>query len=397
MADKTVINSTGFFSGKRKTLIRNSSGEGLEKFKYGDIIDGRYEVTGEIGLDSGEADIYTVKDLKTPDVALRVVKIYRRKDAVKEEVLLKLMNIDNPAVARILDRGEVSGFTYLVLPYYSRGSLASYIEQGITFTVEELKNLVIPSVAEGLKALHDAGILHKDLKPGNMMIADDDRHIVLIDFGISSVTAGATMVVTSTGKSPFYAAPETATGLFWSGSDYYSLGISLYELYSGVTPYQNAGADEVARFAQSERIPYPDDFDAELKELIDGLTYKDISFRNEPDNPNRRWGYEEIRNWLDGVRQQVPGSAGTGSGNYPSDAVPYIFKNTKYYSDEEFFQALILSWEDGKKELYRGFLAKQFELQGARTYFRIHAYKFNREIRPCYIFTIGCLVSIVVE
>ncbi|MBQ4487993.1 MAG: hypothetical protein II944_01630, partial [Ruminobacter sp.] len=104
MADKTVINSTGFFSGKKKTLIRNSSGEGLEKFKYGDIIDRRYEVTGEIGLDSGEADIYTVKDLKTPDAALRVIKIYRRKDAVKEEVLLKLMNIDNPAVARILDR-----------------------------------------------------------------------------------------------------------------------------------------------------------------------------------------------------------------------------------------------------------------------------------------------------
>ena len=73
MADKTVINSTGFFSGKKKTLIRNSSGEGLEKFKYGDIIDGRYEVTGEIGLDSGEADIYTVKDLKTPDAALRVI------------------------------------------------------------------------------------------------------------------------------------------------------------------------------------------------------------------------------------------------------------------------------------------------------------------------------------
>ena len=365
MADKTVINSTGFFSGKKKTLIRNSSGEGLEKFKYGDIIDGRYEVTGEIGLDSGEADIYTVKDLKTPDAALRVIKIYRRKDAVKEEVLLKLMNIDNPSVARILDRGEVSGFTYLVLPYYSRGSLASYIEQGITFTVEELKNLVIPSVAEGLKALHDAGILHKDLKPGNMMIADDDRHIVLIDFGISSVTAGATMVVTSTGKSPFYAAPETATGLFWSGSDYYSLGISLYELYSGVTPYQNAGVDDVARYAQAERIPYPDDFDAELKELIDGLTYKDISFRNEPDNPNRRWGYEETRKWLDGVHQQVPGEGVTVKEPDAGD-FPYYFNGSNYYSLKDFTEALLSSWEEGKKELFRGFLSRNFELRDDR-------------------------------
>ena len=365
MADKTVINSTGFFSGKKKTLIRNSSGEGLEKFKYGDIIDGRYEVTGEIGLDSGEADIYTVKDLKKTDAALRVIKIYRRKDAVKEDVLLKLMNIDNPSVARILGRGEVSGFTYLVLPYYSRGSLASYIEQGITFTVEELKNLVIPSVAEGLKALHDAGILHKDLKPGNMMIADDDRHIVLIDFGISSVTAGATMVVTSTGKSPFYAAPETATGLFWSGSDYYSLGISLYELYSGVTPYQNAGADDVARYAQAERIPYPDDFDAELKELIDGLTYKDISYRNEPDNPNRRWGYEEIRKWLDGVHQQVPGEGVTVKEPDAGD-FPYYFNGSNYYSLKDFTEALLSSWEEGKKELYRGFLSRNFELRDDR-------------------------------
>ena len=133
MADSTVINNkSSFFSRKLKTVLNVDNHEERAGFDIDDIIDERYQVVDEIGLDSGEADIYIVKDLKTPDAALRVVKIYRRKDAVKEEVLLKLADIDNPSVARILDRGEVSGFSYLVLPYYSRGSLASYIEQGIS-------------------------------------------------------------------------------------------------------------------------------------------------------------------------------------------------------------------------------------------------------------------------
>ncbi|MBQ4488636.1 MAG: serine/threonine protein kinase, partial [Ruminobacter sp.] len=325
--------------------------------------DNRYQVISRINRNSGEADIYKVADLQDND-AVKALKLFHRRDAIKDEVVKRLLNQDSPYIADFSACGRVDGRTYLIMPFYGKGSLASFIEQGVTFTAKEIRTFILPSVLEGLKAIHDLGIIHKDLKPGNMMISDDESHIVLIDFGISSVADSSTMVVTQTGKSPFYSAPETATGLFWTGSDYYSLGISLYELYTGTTPYQNAGIDNIALYAQAQRIPYPDDFDAELKDLIDGLTYKDISNRNDPGNPNRRWEYKEVSAWLNGEKPPVPGQ----NIEEPSDksVIPYTFKDRKYYSVPEITEAFLSSWEDGKKEVFRGFLTRYFELTDNR-------------------------------
>ena len=366
MSDSTIINKDitkgSFFSNKLKTVIRTQKNDELAVLAMNEVINQRYKVIGLISVNSGEADIYKVTDLTARDEMPLVLKIYRRRDAVKQEILDLLATLDSPYIASLLDTGEFSGYNYTVMPFYSRGSLASYIEKGEIFKVSDVRTMILPSVMEGLKVIHDAGIIHKDLKPGNMMVSDDGSHIVLIDFGISSVTEGNTMVVTHTGKSPFYSAPETVTGLYWTGSDYYSLGISLYEIVTGVTPYQNAGIEDIARFAQAQKIPYPDDFDADLKDLIDGLTYKDISFRNDLQNPNRRWGYEEIKKWLNGIRQPVPGT--TGIKTSEKTDVPYIFKGQKYFSDMDYAKALLESWDDGKKELFRGFMFKQFEFKG---------------------------------
>ena len=228
--------------------------------------------------------------------------MYRRKDAVKPEVLERLSSLKSPFVAGISRTGQVNGLTYIIMPFYSNGSLAAVLEKNIRFTVDEIKTVILPSIIEGLKAIHDSGIIHKDLKPANMMISDDGSRVVLIDFGISSVSGGSTMIITHTGRSPFYSAPETSTCIFWTGSDYYSLGISLYELYTGTTPFQNAGIDDVSRYACSEKIPYPDNFDEDLKDLITGLTYKDISNRNDEGNPDRRWQYREVCAWLSGEK-----------------------------------------------------------------------------------------------
>ncbi len=360
MTSKTLINTDGFsFSRKLKTSVNRENESVSVKFSCGDIVDNRYRIIKKISQSTGEADIYKVQDLQNSN-AIMVLKIFRRRDAIKDEVISRLLSLRSPFVAAFSASGSINGLTYIIMPFYGKGSLASYIEQGVTFSAEEIKSLILPSVLEGLKAIHDLGIIHKDLKPGNMMISDDESRIVLIDFGISSVADSSTMVVTQTGKSPFYSAPETTTGLFWTGSDYYSLGISLYELYTGTTPYQNADIENVAIYAQAQRIPFPDDFDAELKDLIEGLTYKDISNRNDPENPNRRWEYKEVTAWLNGEKPPVPGQ----NIEEPSDdiIIPYSFKGRNYYSRKELVQALLNSWEDGKKEVFRGFLARHFEL-----------------------------------
>ena len=366
----TVINSGSAFSAKLRTAVNtgntgNSSAVAM-RFSENDVIAGRYLVNRKINRNSGEADIFEVQDLQENNT-VKALKLFRRKDAIKSDVLSRLMNIDSPYVAAFSDKGEINGFTYLVMPYYGKGSLASYIERGITFSPDEIRTLILPSVLGGLKAVHDAGIIHKDLKPANMMIADDESHIVLIDFGISSVADGGTMVVTQTGRSPFYSAPETATGLFWTGSDYYSLGISLYELNTGSTPYGNAEIEDVTRYALAQKIPYAEGFDPALKDLIDALTYRDISFRNDESNPNRRWGHDEISRWLRGEKLPVPGRIPNAqslmnSGADGSSVMPYIFKEKKYFAVEEITKALLDSWDAGKKEVFRGFTAKYFEL-----------------------------------
>lgn len=356
----TVINEGNAFSSKLRTAVNTAADNtgSVKGFNTDDVVAQRYRVIGIISRNSGEADIYKVLDLNDGN-AVKVLKLFRRQNAIKSDVITRLMSLDSPYVADFSDTGTIDDHTYLVMPYYSKGSLASYIERGVTFSAEEIRKLILPSVIRGLKAIHDLGIIHKDLKPGNMMIADDESHIVLIDFGISSVTDGNTMVVTQTGKSPFYSAPETATGLFWSGSDYYSLGISLYELHTGTTPYGNADINDVSRYALSQKIPYPDNFDPDLRDLIDGLTFKDISYRNDPDNPNRRWDYDETELWLQGKKLPVPGKtseAGSGLNTYP-----YIFSGKKYFNADDIAKALAKSWNSGKKEVFRGFLTRYFE------------------------------------
>ena len=358
-SNRTKLQPEGFFSRKLKTVINNDADGDFRIFADGDIIDERYQVLHIINQVSGEAVLYKVLDLRNND-EIKVLKMYRRKDAVKPEVLERLSSLKSPFVAGISRTGQVNGLTYIIMPFYSNGSLAAVLEKNIRFTEDEIKTVILPSIIEGLKAIHDSGIIHKDLKPANMMISDDGSRVVLIDFGISSVSGGSTMIITHTGRSPFYSAPETSTGIFWTGSDYYSLGISLYELYTGTTPFQNAGIDDVTRYACSEKIPYPDNFDEDLKDLITGLTYKDISNRNDEGNPDRRWQYREVCAWLSGEKPPVPGS-GSGAGTAEA-MVPFIFKDQKYYKLRDIAEAMLNSWDKGKKEVFRGFLTKYCEL-----------------------------------
>src|SRR5574344_2437045 len=362
MAKETVINA---FVNKSITVINTNSD--YPKLEIGQVVNNIYSIKEKISSYSGEADLFRVINISNNKEL--VLKLFRRKDAIKQEILNKLTNIHNINIAEFLDNGQIEGFTYIVIPFYSNNSLGSYVEQGIRFSLDELKGLVIPSIAEGLKVLHDEGIIHKDLKPSNLMVSNDEQHIVLIDFGISSVTNGNTVVVTQTGKSPFYSAPETNTGLFLADSDYYSLGITLYELATGYTPYQNINIENLAGFQQIQKIPFPKEFDPELKDLIEGLTYKDISNRNDKANPNRRWGYEEIQKWLKGEKQQIPGQIGNSNqstvsttGAMNANKIPYLFKGQKLFENKAIIEALLQNWEDGKKDLFRGILSRYYDI-----------------------------------
>ncbi|WP_019001943.1 protein kinase domain-containing protein [Succinimonas amylolytica] len=338
---------------------------------------GDFHIDRRMNLPSGEADIYLCSGTGSHAGKRFVLKYYRRENAVKQEVLEKLSGLRSPCVAPLAGFGTYAGHQYAVRPYYEMPALSEVLASGTTITAEELKALVIPSVIEGLRAVHDAGILHKDLKPANLIPDDTGEHIVLIDFGISSDAGKNTFVVTETGMTPFYAAPEAMQGIFHKETDYYALGITVFELFTGFTPFQNPGIapEEAARLAAVSRIEFPESFPEDLKRLVLGLTYKDISHRDEKDNPNRRWGYDEVRRWLGGEELPVPGESPSGFGSSagrpgaPSAATSaasgapfqaYRFDGRTYTAEPALLRAMLEQPEKGLKDLGRGFLSHHY-------------------------------------
>ncbi len=323
---------------------------------------GDFYAEQKMNVTSGEADIYRCSGTGAHAGKRFVLKYYRRENAVKPDVIEKLQRINNPCVAPVVSFGTYEKHQYAVIPYYEMQALSDLLTQGIRFSEEELRNFIIPSVNEGLKALHDAGILHKDLKPGNLIPDDTGEHIVLIDFGISSDAGKNTILVTRTGMTPAYAAPEAVQGMFHRETDYYALGITVFELFTGFTPFQNEGLspEENSRLAAVNKISFPADFPPRLKALVLGLTYKDLSYRHEKDNPNRRWGYDEVRRWLNGEDVPVPGEI--GASETKPKFLPYLFSGVKYQTLESLVKAMLKDPAAGIRDVGRGILSHHFSL-----------------------------------
>lgn len=347
-SDATVLNNS---LGGNATVLNNQI-VSSKVIDIGTIILEKYKVVSKLDVATGEADLY----ISTFEEQTYVAKVYRRKIAIKSEITQKLKSINSPYVAKVYDTGEVNGFPVEILPYYRFGSL-----QGKKFDYEQLKNHIIPALNEGLKVLHENGIIHKDLKPSNIMIADNYQDVAIIDFGISSVREdGNTVVVTRTGMTPEYSAPETFKNLFLSESDYYSLGITVFELFYGYTPYSSMDKESIEQYVSVQHIPFPAGVSVseELKDFISATTYYDITNRNNKTNPNRRWVYEEVKKWCDGIKQTIPGE---GIGNVSGDMKPYTFLGEKYTEKAELVRAMVENWNDGKKQLFRGLLSGFFK------------------------------------
>ena len=335
-----------------KTLVNPAVQAMLDKDRprRGTLLEGGYKIVEPIDVKSGEADLY----LAEKEGHLFAVKLYHRDNAVKPEVSEKLAAIESPYIAKAVMRSFFRGMPFEVLPYYRGGSL-----KGKRFTLAEIKEKILPQLNEALHALHRNGILHKDVKPANLM-QNEQGEAILIDFGISSAfTGGATVRVTETGMTIDYSAPEVFRNLYLVESDYYALGITLYELFTGHTPYHHLSEDAIMQYLALQRIPFPDDMPSELRDLILALTYHDLTARHDTANPNRRWTYEEVKAWLQGEKQIIPGHA---KGGLLADEIPpYTFQKQTYTTLTSLVRALGESWNEGKNELFYSRLSSYFE------------------------------------
>jgi DNA-binding NarL/FixJ family response regulator len=210
------------------------------------------------------------------DVALKVSKTLRDEAAGRqflEREYTAVMAVRSPLVVEIYDYGVHAGFEYLAMEYLPRGDLKARIQRGVS---EREALHFVTQIAAALQVVHEAGLVHRDLKPPNVMLRENDT-VALIDFGLARSLDGNT-ASTQTGVllgSPYYMSPEQALGEpLDARSDFYSLGIICYEMLTGTKPYTGGTAMEVLQQHVSAPLPALPDVLARYQPLLTGLLAK---------------------------------------------------------------------------------------------------------------------------
>ncbi len=189
-----------------------------------------------------------------------------------------LRGLQHPNVVRIYDLGVTDDHLYLAMEHFARGDLRKRMAEGLTAR----QSLVYArDLAFALDAIHEVGIFHRDLKPGNVMLRDDGS-IALIDFGLAKHVA-LKMEVTDKGLifgTPHYMSPEQGHGKEIDGrSDLYALGVMLYEMLTGKKPFDAENHMAILVYHAKAPIPKLPERIAQLQPLIDTLMAKDPAAR----------------------------------------------------------------------------------------------------------------------
>jgi DNA-binding NarL/FixJ family response regulator len=216
-----------------------------------------YTIHATIG-ESEKAAVYVATSAaRNENVALKVSKTLRDEAAGRqflEREYTAIVAIRDPSVVQIHDYGVHAGYEYLVMEYLPRGDLKARMQQPLT---EHEALRYVAQIAAALQVVHHAGLLHRDLKPPNVMLRENDD-VALIDFGLARALDGSTPS-TRTGVlrgSPYYMSPEQAMGeLLDARSDFYSLGVMYYEMLTGKKPYTGGSAMDVLQ--QHVNAPLP--------------------------------------------------------------------------------------------------------------------------------------------
>lgn len=253
--------------------------------KDGIFIGDRYEVLSKVGS-GGMADVYKGKDHKLNRfVAIKILKkeyredeLFVRKFQSEAQAAAGLMH---PNIVNVYDVGEESGLYYMVMELVEGITLKDYITKKGVLSSKEVISIAI-QVANGIEAAHLHNIVHRDIKPQNIIISKEGK-VKVTDFGIAKATSSNTISTNALG-SVHYTSPEQARGGFSDfKSDIYSLGITMYEMATGHLPFDGDTAVSIAiKHLQEEITPpseYVEDIPFSLEQIILKCTQKSADRR----------------------------------------------------------------------------------------------------------------------
>lgn len=266
----------------------------------GTLINNRYEVVDQVGT-GGMSDVFKAKDhILGRYVAIKVLKeefctdssfIVRFRTEAQSAA-----GLEHPNIVNIYDVGCEHGSHYIVMEYVEGITLKTYIEKKGQLSFKEALSIAI-QVGRGIQAAHAKGIIHRDIKPQNVIISTDGK-VKVTDFGIARVASANTINAEVMG-SVHYASPEQArNGYVTHTSDIYSLGIVMFEMVTGRVPFDGESMVAVAiQHLQEEMVApsvYAPNLPISLEKIILKCTQK---------NPDRR--YESMDALLADLRQSL--------------------------------------------------------------------------------------------
>ncbi|MBQ0058935.1 MAG: Stk1 family PASTA domain-containing Ser/Thr kinase [Lachnospiraceae bacterium] len=244
--------------------------------KAGAVLGNRYVIVGRIGS-GGMADVYKAKDNKLErSVAVKVMKAEFKSDNnfVKKftREAQAAAGLANPNIVNVFDVGDDNGVYYIVMELVEGITLKEYISKKGKLSVREATSIAI-QVCMGLAAAHSAGIVHRDVKPQNIIISTDGK-VKVTDFGIAKAASSNTISSNAMG-SVHYSSPEQVRGGSADAkSDIYSLGITLYEMVTGRVPFDGDTTVAIAiKHLQDEMDP-PSKYTPDLPYSLEQIIYK---------------------------------------------------------------------------------------------------------------------------
>ena len=266
----------------------------------GAVVADRYEIVGWIGS-GGMADVYKGKDRKLSRFV--AVKVMKNEFSNDDSFIRKFRReaqaaagLANPNIVSVYDFGEDNGMYFIVMELVEGITLKEYVAKKHKLSVREATSIAI-QVCMGLSAAHAQGIVHRDIKPQNIIISTDGK-VKVTDFGIARVAMSNTISANAMG-SVHYSSPEQVRGGYSDAkSDIYSLGITLYEMVTGRVPFDGETTVAIAiKHLQDEMDP-PSKYTPDLPYALEQIIYKCTQ-----KSPDRR--YSNVNEMIEDLKHSL--------------------------------------------------------------------------------------------
>ena len=324
-------------------------------FKWPDELANDWELVRRL-KEGGESALYLVRGRHADNRGERVIKIYERRVRRRDAVIQRVARFDPRHVVRMYDHFQLGSRWVEILEYIEAGSLEDLVEKQKPPLPQPFVRDLVEQLHGALSHIHAAEIVHRDIKPGNILLRTrDPLDTVLTDFGIASYLDSSTYHLTSAHRTELYASPEALDGKIQTASDWWSVGILLVEMLTGHHPFaRTSGAGHLTTREIEERLVNQDveEFVANVPEpflqLCRGLLRRDV---------DNRWDGAKVRRWLDWRDGEEPLSVRAEA---PPGRPAFEFSGTqrRHYTLSDVARALSDHWSEGVAAYGRGDLQR---------------------------------------